>query len=63
MTQFDVIPRPRKPSMRASINRMCKACIYDPVGGFGTWRQQVEACAVVNCPLWELRPVSQTKEN
>jgi hypothetical protein len=62
MSQFDAMPHPRKPSMRASINRMCKACIYDPVGGSGTWRAQVEACTLRNCPLWELRPISQPEK-
>ena len=44
--------------MRAAINAKCKSCIYDPQGK-GTWRQQVTACRIVDCPLWELRPQSQ----
>jgi hypothetical protein len=51
----------RRPSMRRAINEMCRTCIYDSVAGTGTWRQQVEACTVVECPLYPLRPVSDTK--
>lgn len=49
--------RPKRPSMRAAINTMCKACIYDP-NDTGTWRQQVERCTSPQCPLYPLRPVS-----
>ena len=45
-------------SLRAAINAMCKACIYDPIGGRGTWRQQVEACTAPRCPLYAVRPKS-----
>jgi hypothetical protein len=54
----------RKPSMRRAINAKCRECIYDPVGGTGTWRAQVEACTSYSCPLYPLRPTSQGgKEN
>jgi hypothetical protein len=46
-------------SLRSAINAKCKECIYDPVGGKGTWRQQVEACTSRRCPLYEVRPVSE----
>lgn len=46
-------------SLRRAINDMCKQCIYDPQGGSGTWRQQVEACPSKGCPLWGHRPVSK----
>jgi hypothetical protein len=49
--------RPKR-SMRVAINAMCRACIYDPAAGFGTWRQQVQVCTSLDCPLWEFRPVS-----
>ena len=49
----------RKPSMRRAINAKCKECIYDPIGGDGTWRAQVEACTVTGCPLYPLRPTSR----
>jgi hypothetical protein len=45
-------------SLRAAINAKCKECIYDPVGGRGTWRQQVEACTAPGCPLYAVRPTS-----
>ena len=52
----------KRPSMRKTINDMCKLCIYDPVGGEGTWRQQVQACTSHECPLFDLRPISQPKK-
>ncbi len=39
-----------------SINAMCKNCIYDPIGGRGTWREQVAQCVSSKCPLWRYRP-------
>ncbi|MEQ9131136.1 MAG: hypothetical protein RJQ08_13480 [Salinisphaeraceae bacterium] len=45
-------------SLRRAINRKCKDCAHDPKSGQGTWRQQVEACPCVDCPLWEVRPKS-----
>ena len=50
------------PSLRKAINAMCKSCIYDSSNGGGTWRQQVEACAVTRCALYEVRPVSSSRE-
>jgi hypothetical protein len=49
----------KRPSMRAAINAMCKGCIYDPAEP-GNWRQQVGACQITGCPLWPLRPTSQS---
>ncbi|MGH7239626.1 MAG: hypothetical protein ACREHG_06120 [Candidatus Saccharimonadales bacterium] len=49
-------------SMRAAINAKCKECIYDPIAGNGTWRQQVEACTAHSCPLYELRPKSASAD-
>lgn len=43
--------------MRAAINAKCRECIYDPLSGMGTWRQQVAACTAPNCPLYPLRPM------
>ena len=45
-----------KVSLRGAINSKCRECIYDPVGGSGTWRQQVEQCTSFSCPLWPIRP-------
>lgn len=46
-------------SLRAAINAKCKECIYDPMGGGGNWRQQVEACTSRSCPLFPVRPTSR----
>lgn len=48
-------------SLRGAINTMCKACIYDPVAGTGTWRQQTQACTSIKCALWPVRPLSVGK--
>jgi hypothetical protein len=45
-------------SLRQAINAKCRECIYDPLSGLGTWRQQVSGCAVYSCPLWADRPVA-----
>lgn len=52
----------KHPSRKQAINRFCRECIYDPHGGSGTWRQQVEACTSYKCPLYEVRPVSATQD-
>ena len=44
-------------SLRNAINSKCRECIYDPVSGNGTWRQQVAACASKTCPLYTVRPM------
>lgn len=46
-------------SLRGAINAKCRECIYDPLSGLGTWRQQVSACRVYRCPLWQFRPVAE----
>ncbi len=48
-----------KPGLRGRINAMCATCIYDPFGSTGTWRQQTEECTSYNCPLYDIRPVSE----
>jgi hypothetical protein len=40
-----------------AINAKCKDCIYDTMAP-GNWRQQVTACTVISCPLYEHRPRS-----
>ena len=50
-------------SLRKSINEKCKQCTYDDQSGFGTWRQQTEACTVRSCPLFEVRPISKPKSS
>jgi len=44
--------------MRKAVNNKCKECIYDPLSGLGTWRQQVEGCTSTDCPLYPVRPLS-----
>lgn len=53
--------REPRPSMRAAINAKCKDCIYDQKSGFGTWREQVELCPCIGCPLYPVRPLPQRK--
>jgi hypothetical protein len=47
-----------RPSLRSAINAMCRYCIYDPGGGNGTWREQVQGCSSANCPLHPVRPLT-----
>jgi hypothetical protein len=42
-------------SLRLAVNAQCYDCIYDK-SDIGTWRQQVEACPSINCPLYRQRP-------
>ena len=44
-------------SLRGCINLHCRDCIYDKTNG-GTWRQQVQACTVNECALYQVRPVT-----
>ena len=46
-----------KAELRKAIAEMCKQCIYDPKGGYGTWREQVLACTSEACQLYPYRPV------
>lgn len=46
-----------KDTLRRAIAAKCKGCIYDETEP-GTWRQQVEACEILACPLWGVRPKS-----
>jgi len=50
-----------RPSLRKSINAMCKNCTYDKED-VGTWRHQVQSCTITRCPLWLVRPKSTKKE-
>lgn len=51
---------PRK-SLRASIDAFCRYCLYDPHSGLGNWRQQVTACTSPECPLYPVRPRSESE--
>lgn len=48
-------------SLRSAIDAMCRACIYDPGSGNGTWREQVTACSSSSCPLHLVRPQTGRK--
>jgi len=50
-------------SLRKAIDMKCKDCIYDPLSGGGTWREQIEACTSGTCPLYDIRPLSSKKED
>ena len=51
----------KKRSRKQAIAEYCKECSYDPEDkGAGTWRQQIEACVMSDCPLYEFRPMSRT---
>lgn len=43
-------------SLRRAINSFCRQCIYDEIGGRGSWRMQVQNCSSKKCPLYEVRP-------
>jgi hypothetical protein len=44
-----------KPGLRGKIDAMCVYCIYDPMVGGGTWKQQVKSCSSAQCPLHPIR--------
>jgi hypothetical protein len=44
-----------KVSLRKAIDEKCKDCIYDPLCGGGTWREQIAQCTALDCPLWPVR--------
>ena len=44
-------------SPRKAIANHCKGCIYDPCDT-GNWRQQVEACSITACDLYQHRPLT-----
>ena len=51
----------KKRSRKQAITEYCKECSYDPEDkGAGTCRQQIEACVMSDCPLYEFRPMSRT---
>lgn len=49
-------------SYKSAVVAKCKECIYDPISGIGTWRQQVEACTSYSCPLFDYRPKSKSTD-
>lgn len=53
--------RKTKPSLRKAINQHCRECIYDPISGQGSWRQQVTDCTSKDCSLYPVRPRAAKK--
>ena len=52
-----------KKSLRSAINAHCRSCGYDSLDkGAGNWRQQIQACPVITCELYEVRPISKPKK-
>jgi len=47
-----------KQSLRSAVNAKFRECIYCPLTGTGSWRQQVENCTSISCPLFSVRPKS-----
>ena len=47
----------RSSGLRGKVDSNCVYCTYDDQV-VGTWRQQIEACAVTECPLHSVRPRS-----
>lgn len=48
-------------SLRKAINATCKACLYDPIAGSGSWRTQILSCTAFHCPLYAVRPKPLSK--
>lgn len=46
----------RFPTLSQAVRAHCKSCIYDSLNG-GSWLDQVTACSVTGCDLYEWRPV------
>ena len=50
-----------KPGLRGRVDAKCIECVYDDIGGNGSWRQQVEDCTAKSCPLYDVRPKTTKK--
>jgi hypothetical protein len=55
-----IAERLRRPGFRARVDAKCIDCTYDEAAP-GSWRAQVDACAVTTCPLWPVRPRSSAR--
>ena len=49
--------KPTKARVWRLIDEKCRDCIYDEFQP-GSWVQQVGACEITDCPLWEIRRIS-----
>lgn len=61
--EFLINKQASKPGMRGKINAKCIECIYDPISGNGSWKQQIEACTSPKCPLYSVRPKSKSVDS
>lgn len=50
-----------KLTRQQAINAFCKGCIYDEYDK-GNWKQQVTACTMSDCQLFDYRPISRPKK-
>jgi hypothetical protein len=46
-----------------AIEMKCKECVYDPIGGKGSWREQVKNCLGTSCPLYAVRPLPLSEKH
>ena len=56
-TTAGTLPPTRPPTRGEAIAAKCRDCLYDDKAS-GTWRQQVSACHLTDCPLWRVRPLA-----
>ena len=56
-TTARTFPPTRPPTRGEAIAAKCRDCLYDDKAS-GTWRQQVSACHLTDCPLWRVRPLA-----
>jgi len=56
-TTVGTFPPTRPPTRGEAIAAKCRDCLYDDRAS-GTWRQQVSACHLTDCPLWRVRPLA-----
>ena len=46
-----------------AVEMKCAECVYDPIGGEGSWREQVKACRGYSCPLYPIRPLPNDEKH
>jgi hypothetical protein len=56
-TTAGTVPPTRPPTRGEAIAAKCRDCLYDDRAS-GTWRHQVSACHLTDCPLWRVRPLA-----
>lgn len=56
-TTAQTVQPTRPPTRGEAIAAKCRDCLYDDRAS-GTWRQQVSACHLTDCPLWRVRPLA-----